>query len=100
MVPLTAIWLPRFILFKEAGLINGRLALAVPALMGTSPFNAMLFCGRTYACRASFRGGAIEARVPFVSGRRSPYPWRARWSSPSRCSLLSTIGTASWNPCS
>jgi multiple sugar transport system permease protein len=43
MVPLTAIWLPRFILFKEAGLINHRLALVVPALMGTSPFYVMLF---------------------------------------------------------
>lgn len=43
MVPLTAIWLPRFILFKEAGLINHRLALVVPALMGTSPFYVLLF---------------------------------------------------------
>jgi multiple sugar transport system permease protein len=43
MVPLTAIWLPRFILFKEAGLINHQAALAVPALMGTSPLYALLF---------------------------------------------------------
>ena len=43
MVPLTAIWLPRFILFKEAGLIDNRLALAVPSLMGTSPFYVLLF---------------------------------------------------------
>jgi multiple sugar transport system permease protein len=43
MVPLTAIWLPRFILFKEAGLIDRRLALAVPALMGTSPFYVLIF---------------------------------------------------------
>jgi len=43
MVPLTAIWLPRFILFEQAGLINRRLALVVPALMGTSPFYVLLF---------------------------------------------------------
>ena len=43
MVPLTAIWLPRFILFKEAGLMNNRLALVVPSLMGTSPFYVLLF---------------------------------------------------------
>jgi multiple sugar transport system permease protein len=43
MVPLTAIWLPRFILFKEAGLVNHRLALVVPALMGTSPLYVLLF---------------------------------------------------------
>ena len=43
MMPLTAIWLPRFILFKEAGLINQRIALVVPALMGTSPLYVLLF---------------------------------------------------------
>ncbi len=43
MVPLTAIWLPRFILFKEAGLMNNLLALVVPSLMGTSPFYVLLF---------------------------------------------------------
>ena len=43
MVPLTAIWLPRFILFKEVGLINQRIALVVPAVMGTSPLYVLLF---------------------------------------------------------
>jgi multiple sugar transport system permease protein len=43
MVPLTAVWLPRFLLFKEAGLIDSRLALVVPALGGTSPFFVLLF---------------------------------------------------------
>ena len=43
MVPLTAIWIPRFLLFKEAGLMNRRVALMVPSLMGTSPFFVLLF---------------------------------------------------------
>ena len=43
MVPLTAIWIPRFLLFKEAGLMNRRTALMVPSLMGTSPFFVLLF---------------------------------------------------------
>lgn len=43
MVPLTAVWLPRFILFKEAGLIDTRLSLVMPAFMGTSPFYILLF---------------------------------------------------------
>lgn len=43
MVPLTAIWIPRFLLFEEAGLMNTRIALMVPALMGTSPFFVLLF---------------------------------------------------------
>ena len=43
MVPLTAIWIPRFMLFKEAGLMNRLEALMVPSVMGTSPFFALLF---------------------------------------------------------
>jgi multiple sugar transport system permease protein len=43
MVPLTAIWIPRFLILKEAGLLNKRGALMLPALMGTSPFFVLLF---------------------------------------------------------
>ncbi len=43
LIPITAIWLPRFILYKEVGLINRRLVLIVPALMGTSPLYVLLF---------------------------------------------------------
>ena len=43
MTPVTAVWLPRFVLFKEAGLLDSRLALIVPALGGTSPFFVLLF---------------------------------------------------------
>jgi multiple sugar transport system permease protein len=43
MTPVTAVWLPRFVLFKEAGLLDSRLALVVPALGGTSPFFVLLF---------------------------------------------------------
>jgi multiple sugar transport system permease protein len=38
MVPFTAIWLPRFVLFERLGLLDSRLALVAPAVMGTSPF--------------------------------------------------------------
>ena len=43
MIPVTAVWLPRFVLFKEAGMLDSRLALVVPALGGTSPFFVLLF---------------------------------------------------------
>jgi multiple sugar transport system permease protein len=43
MTPVTAVWLPRFVLFKEAGLLDSRLALVVPAFGGTSPFFVLLF---------------------------------------------------------
>ncbi|MGH2534036.1 MAG: carbohydrate ABC transporter permease [Thermomicrobiales bacterium] len=43
MTPLTAVWLTRFLMFKEVGLIDSRWALVVPAFMGTSPFYVLLF---------------------------------------------------------
>jgi multiple sugar transport system permease protein len=43
MMPLTAVWLTRFLIYKELGLIDSRWSLVVPALMGTSPFYVLLF---------------------------------------------------------
>lgn len=42
MVPLAAVWIPRFVLFNEAGLADSPWALIAPALMGTSPFYVLL----------------------------------------------------------
>jgi multiple sugar transport system permease protein len=42
-IPLTAVWLTRFLLFKQIGLIDSRWSLVVPSLMGTSPFFVLLF---------------------------------------------------------
>jgi multiple sugar transport system permease protein len=43
MIPITALWLARFLLFARLGLTNSTLALAAPALMGTSPLFVLLF---------------------------------------------------------
>ncbi len=43
MVPLTAVWLTRFVLFQRAGLTDTPWALIAPAIMGTSPFYVLLF---------------------------------------------------------
>ena len=43
MVPLTAVWLTRFVLFKQVGLIDTPWALIAPAAMGTSPSYTLLF---------------------------------------------------------
>jgi multiple sugar transport system permease protein len=43
MLPLTAIWLPRFILVKELGLIDSLWSLTLDALIATSPFNVLIF---------------------------------------------------------
>jgi len=43
MVPVTALWLTRFLLFNALGWIDTYLALLAPALMGSSPFFVLLF---------------------------------------------------------
>jgi multiple sugar transport system permease protein len=43
MVPLTALLVPRFVLFKELGVIDTYVPLIAPVLIGTSPFYVLLF---------------------------------------------------------
>jgi multiple sugar transport system permease protein len=43
MVPVSALWVPRFILFKWAGFTDGLFPLMAPALMGTAPFYILIF---------------------------------------------------------
>ena len=43
MVPPTAVWLGRFFLYKQLGLMNSVWALVAPAFMGTTPFFVLLF---------------------------------------------------------
>jgi multiple sugar transport system permease protein len=43
MVPITALWLTRYVFFTRLGLIDSFWALAAPAFMGSSPFFVLLF---------------------------------------------------------
>ena len=43
MVPLTALWVPRFVMFERLGLTDTLLPLILPALMATSPFFVLIF---------------------------------------------------------
>jgi multiple sugar transport system permease protein len=43
MVPITALWLTRFVLFKWMGLVDTYAALVAPAIMGTSPLFILLY---------------------------------------------------------
>lgn len=43
MVPVTALWLTRYVLFSWLGITDSYLALIAPALMGTSPLFILLF---------------------------------------------------------
>ncbi len=43
LIPFSALWLSRFILFARLGLTNSLFSLITPALMGTSPLFVLLF---------------------------------------------------------
>lgn len=43
LVPVTALWLTRFVLFARLGLLDSLWALVIPALMGSSPFFVLLY---------------------------------------------------------
>jgi multiple sugar transport system permease protein len=43
MIPFTALWLSRFLLFARLGIANSYFAMISPALMGTSPLFILLF---------------------------------------------------------
>lgn len=43
LVPVTALWLTRFVLFSRLGLIDTVWSLVLPALMGSSPFFVLLY---------------------------------------------------------
>ena len=43
LIPFSALWLTRFVLFSAVGLINSHAALIAPALAGTSPLFVLLF---------------------------------------------------------
>jgi multiple sugar transport system permease protein len=43
MVPLTAVWLTRFLVLRELGLIDTTWALLAPVWMGSSPFFVLIF---------------------------------------------------------
>lgn len=43
LIPFSALWLTRFVLFNAIGLINSHAALIAPALTGTSPLFVLLF---------------------------------------------------------
>lgn len=43
MIPSTAVWLPRYVLFTSLGVIDTYLALFAPALMGTKSLYALMF---------------------------------------------------------
>ena len=75
MVPVTALLVPRFVLFKELGLIDTYVPLIAPALIGMSPFYVLLFYwafGRIP--EELYEAARLEGLSPFQIWRRVAMP--------------------------
>lgn len=71
MVPASALWIARFVIFEAAGLVGTWAPLLAPALLGGSPLGVLLY---VFAFRR-IPGDVIEAARLEGAG-----PWRVWWS--------------------
>jgi multiple sugar transport system permease protein len=75
MVPLTALLVPRFVIFRHLGLIDTYAPLIAPALMGTSPFYVLLFYWAFKRLPGEFFEAArLEGLQPLAIWRRVAMP--------------------------
>ena len=75
MVPATALLVPRFVLFKNLGLIDTYVPLIAPVLIGTSPFYVLLFYWAFRTLPAElFEASRLEGLTPFQTWRRVAMP--------------------------
>ncbi len=86
LVPVTALWLTRFVLFARLGLLDTVWALVAPALLGSSPSSCCSTTGHSAACpgRSSSRRG-WTGRGRCTPGRGSPCRSPARRPRRWRC---------------
>jgi multiple sugar transport system permease protein len=75
MVPLAALWLPRFVLFRSLGVVDTYVPLIAPALLGMSPFYVLLFYWSYRRIpRDLLDAGRLEGLAPFGLWRRVASP--------------------------
>ena len=75
MVPVTALWIPRFVMFKWMGINDTLVPLMAPALMATTPFYVLIF-GLVYSRlpRSLYEAAQLEGLSPFGIWRRVAFP--------------------------
>ena len=75
MVPVTALWVPRFVLFKWLDLTDTLIPLMLPALMATTPFYVLIFAV-VYARvpRSLYEAARLEGLSPFAIWRGVAFP--------------------------
>ena len=75
MVPITALLVPKFVMFKYLGMINTYWPLIAPALIGTSPFYVLLFYwGFRRLPQELFEAARLEGMSPYATWRHVAMP--------------------------
>ena len=75
MVPLTALLVPRFVLFRTLGLTDTYAPLVAPALLGMSPFYVLVFYWAFRRIpRELYEASSLEGLSPFQTWRRVGMP--------------------------
>lgn len=75
MIPASTLWVPRVVLFEYAGLTDHTLAVAAPALMGTTPFFVLLLVLAHHRVPpALFDAAAVEGLSPWRTWRTVAWP--------------------------
>ncbi|MGH3356159.1 MAG: carbohydrate ABC transporter permease, partial [Nocardioidaceae bacterium] len=80
MVPASALWVPRVVLYELLGLTDHTLVAAVPALMATTPFFVLLLAlAYSRIPRSLFEAAAVEGLSPLRTWRTVvlPVTWPA-----------------------
>jgi multiple sugar transport system permease protein len=75
LVPVTALWLTRYLVFRQLGILDSLLALIAPAFMGSSPLFVLLFYWAFRRLPAELTDTArLEGAGPFTVWRRVALP--------------------------
>ena len=75
MVPLSALWVPRFVMFRWLGLVDTIWPLVAPALMATTPFYVLVFAlayGRVPT--ELYEAARLDGLSPFAIWRKVAWP--------------------------
>ena len=75
LVPVTALWLTRYLVFRQLGILDSLLALIAPAFMGSSPLFVLLFYWAFRRLPTELADTArLEGAGPFTVWRRVALP--------------------------
>lgn len=75
MIPVTLLWIPRFVMFKWLNLLDTPWPLISPALMATTPFYVLLFALVYYRIpRSIYEAAELDGLSPLSIWRRIAFP--------------------------